>query len=173
LLFATAEALTPKCRLVVVGEGIERAHWESKYASSVSFCGHVAGREILARHYASCDVFLHPNPREPFGIAPLEAMASGLPLVAPNEGGITTYANESNAWLASPEPQAFAHAVRLALESPERPEKVEAALETAAQYSWPSAAGRYFELYDRLIAGGPVEDADFQSSPGNWLGWEI
>jgi glycosyltransferase involved in cell wall biosynthesis len=172
LLFSTADLLAPNCRLVVAGEGMERARWESKYGASVSFCGHIADRESLARLYASCDVFLHPNPREPFGIAPLEAMTSGLPLVAPDEGGITTYANERNAWLAPPEPRAFAAAVRLALQSSERWQKIQEALATAAQFSWSSAAGRYFDLYDRLIAGGPANEADFQSSPGNWLGWE-
>ncbi len=64
------------------------------------FYGHVGARETLARLYASCDVFVHPNPREPFGIGPLEAMASGVPLVAPAAGGLLSYANDTNAWLA-------------------------------------------------------------------------
>ena len=63
------------------------------------FCGHVDAR-ALARLYASCDVFVHPNPREPFGIGPLEAMASGVPLVLPAAGGVLSYANADNAWLA-------------------------------------------------------------------------
>ncbi|HBR55867.1 MAG TPA: hypothetical protein DEA22_00070, partial [Blastocatellia bacterium] len=36
--------------------------------------GHL-DKEELADYYANADVFVHPNPREPFGIAPLEAMA--------------------------------------------------------------------------------------------------
>ncbi len=43
----------------------------------VTYLGHEADRRRLADLYANVDVFLHPNPREPFGIAPLEAMASG------------------------------------------------------------------------------------------------
>jgi glycosyltransferase involved in cell wall biosynthesis len=32
----------------------------------------------LVRLYADCDAFIHPNPREPFGIPPLEAMATAV-----------------------------------------------------------------------------------------------
>lgn len=39
----------------------------------ITFLGHIADRETLADHYAEADVFLHANPREPIGIAPLEA----------------------------------------------------------------------------------------------------
>lgn len=173
LLFAAFRLLEPLCRLVVVGDGMDRKRWESLQNASVLFWGHEPGRERLAALYASSDVFLHPNPREPFGIAPLEAMASGLALVAPNQGGLTTYANERNAWLAPPEPEAFALAARLALQGADRSAKLQAALATALEYSWPKAAARYFALYDRLIAGGPIEDAEYQSSRGNWLGWEV
>jgi alpha-1,6-mannosyltransferase len=51
--------------------------------------GYIADRELLADILANCDVFLHPNPHEPFGIAPLEAMASRLALVAPDSGGVS------------------------------------------------------------------------------------
>ena len=58
-------------------------------------------RDALAGILANADAFIHPNPREPFGIAPLEAMASGLPLVATETGGVTTYASDETAWLAA------------------------------------------------------------------------
>src|SRR5262249_13228594 len=71
--------------LIVAGDGMERARWES-YASQhlpgyAVFLGHVRDRSMLAMLYANADIFVHPNPHEPFGIAPLEAMASGLPLL--------------------------------------------------------------------------------------------
>lgn len=78
----------------------------------VYWMGQLNHPAALASLYANCDAFLHPNPREPFGIAPLEAMASGLPLVVPNAGGVLSYANTENAWLAEPNGEAFADAVR-------------------------------------------------------------
>jgi glycosyltransferase involved in cell wall biosynthesis len=107
----------------------------------------------LARVLRCGDAFVHPNATEPFGIAPLEAMALGLPLVAPNAGGVTTYATAENAWLAEPEPEAFAAAVRDVFASPaRRTERIEAARRMAEERSWPRAAARYLQLYRELHA---------------------
>src|SRR5262249_39606348 len=83
--------------LVVAGDGRQRRALERicnrDLPGAVCFLGYIRGRERLADIYANCDGMLHPNAHEPFGIAPLEAMASGLPLIGPNAGGITSYAH--------------------------------------------------------------------------------
>jgi alpha-1,6-mannosyltransferase len=113
--------------------------------------GHVGDPADLARLYASCDVFVHPNAREPFGIGPLEAMASGRPVVLPNSGGVLTYANQANAWLADPTPDAFAAAVRAAaIDGPERRDRLARALDTVRAHSSEAAVERVFGLYDRM-----------------------
>ena len=138
-------------RLVLAGDGILRSEIEGRLDRRTCFLGHVESREELADLFANCDVFVHPNPREPFGVAPLEAMASGLPLVAPDRGGVTTYAHAGNAWLAEPVPAAFAAAIQEARQDGElRRIRVEAALQTAAQYDWQAAANRYLDLYDDI-----------------------
>jgi alpha-1,6-mannosyltransferase len=121
------------------------------------FYGHVAARETLARLYASCDVFVHPNPREPFGIGPLEAMASGVPVVLPDAGGVLSYARTDNAWLAAAEPHAFADAVSDACARPDA-NRVLAARRTAEQHDWPRVARDWFSLYDQLIASRRSND---------------
>lgn len=67
-------------RLVVVGDGPQRAALQSSHPEHV-FAGLRRG-EDLATHYASADVFLFPSLTETFGNVTLEAMASGLAVVA-------------------------------------------------------------------------------------------
>jgi phosphatidylinositol alpha 1,6-mannosyltransferase len=111
--------------------------------------GHIHDREQLANLYANCDALVHPNPREPFGIAPLEAMASGLPVVAPDAGGVLAYAHSGNAWLARPDGECFAAAAReVFADGAARQAKIERALRTAAEFSWPRVTTQFFALYD-------------------------
>jgi len=161
-------------RLMVAGDGIERRQWEEKCAREapgrVIFLGHVKDRQVLADLYANADVFVHPNPREPFGIAPLEAMASGLPLVAPNSGGVCSYASMENAWTAEPDLESFAKAVEeAATNGPLAAEKINHALATARLYCWESVASSYLDLYCKLSQppadNGTGPAPDFYSTP--------
>jgi phosphatidylinositol alpha 1,6-mannosyltransferase len=72
-------------QVVVVGDGVDRQKLESLLPSAV-FAGALYGEELAAA-YASMDVFVHPGEHETFCQAVQEAMASGLPVIAPNAGG--------------------------------------------------------------------------------------
>ncbi|KWX19786.1 GDP-mannose-dependent alpha-mannosyltransferase [Mycolicibacterium wolinskyi] len=72
-------------QLVVVGDGVDREKLGSVLPSAV-FTGELRG-EALAAAYASMDVFVHPGEHETFCQAVQEAMASGLPVIAPDAGG--------------------------------------------------------------------------------------
>jgi len=153
-------------RTLIAGEGIGLEHLKTlalkRGQGRVTFLGHVGDREALASLFANCDVFVHPNPREPFGIAPLEAMASGLPLVAPNRGGVLSYANDGNAWLAEPTPEAFAAAIASAIEpGTTRQEKLRAAIATADSFCWENVTDSLLLLYRDMhnaAQGLPLEE---------------
>ena len=141
--------------LIFAGDG-PRASWlknaaDLKAPGRIHLLGHIASREDLANLYANCDALVHPNPREPFGIAPLEAMASGLPVVAPHAGGVLSYAHTGNAWLVRPEAANFAAGVRdVFADDAARAARIQQALRTAATFDWPQIAAIFFELYDAL-----------------------
>ena len=169
------------CKLLVAGDGPSRQDFldasRNRVPGSVIYMGHERDRDRLADLFANVDAFLHPNPREPFGIAPLEAMASGAPLVVPNSGGVTSYANSGNAWLCEPTGPAFAQAVLDILQSPQkRILRTVAARETALRFGWPTVCAEFLALYQDLYTrtqGGVTHlEPGFYSTPGNWLGLE-
>ena len=164
-------------------EGWLRDECRRRVAGRIHLLGHLTDRQELARLLASGDAFIHPNPREPFGIAPLEAMAAGVPLVAPRAGGIITYANTENAWLCEPDASDFAATIRSLFANPEeRGRRIAEARQTAGRYRWPVIARLHLQRYEQLwrdFAGrsGPgrsstpsLAQETFHSRPGCTLG---
>lgn len=76
----------PGSRLAIVGDGPARPNLERTFAGTPTvFTGLLQG-EDLAAAYASTDVFLFPSTTETLGMAMIEALASGLPVVAARSG---------------------------------------------------------------------------------------
>jgi glycosyltransferase involved in cell wall biosynthesis len=143
-------------RLLVAGAG-PQADWlreetGKKIPGKIIQLGHL-DKETLSDFYANCDVFVHPNPREPFGIAPLEAMASGVPTLAPNAGGLLAYANNENAWLVAPKAEDFARAVREIIANETlRNRKIKRAFEAVRDNTREISTDNLIATYDRLYA---------------------
>lgn len=153
-------------RLVIAGDGPMRdrlaAACQRLAPGRTSFWSHL-DRETLAVLLANADAFVHPNAREPFGIGPLEALASGLPLVAPDAGGVTTYATAETSWPAPADPASFAARVRQIFSDPDdRQRRVSRALASSQTYRWEAVARQFFTTYEQLIrgfTGAPFVDA--------------
>ena len=78
--FAAMQSANPKLKLVLVGDGPLREQLQRQYPQHV-FAGMRTG-EDLAAHYASGDIFLFPSMTETYGNVTVEAMASGLAVLA-------------------------------------------------------------------------------------------
>lgn len=78
----------PEARLAIVGDGPLRGSLEEIFKNTkTTFSGYLFGEE-LAKAYASSDIFVFTGANETFGNVVLEALASGLPVVAPRSGGV-------------------------------------------------------------------------------------
>ena len=102
----------PGVRLVVVGDGPAASTLRAAMPAA-TFLGLRRGAD-LAELYASFDIFAHTSPYETFGQAVQEAMASGLPVVAPNAGGPVDLVDHGRTgYLVPPfRPDGFTEAVR-------------------------------------------------------------
>lgn len=79
-------------QLLIVGDGVARPSIERLFTSFGSKrvkCLGILGENLLPACYAASDVYAWPAVREAYGMAMLEAQASGLPVVAGREGGVT------------------------------------------------------------------------------------
>lgn len=105
--YAAMRAARPDAKLVVVGDGPSRDALARQCPQAV-FAGARRG-EDLAAHYASADLFLFPSLTETFGNVVLEALASGLPVVAYAAAAAAEHVRPgASGWLAVPgDEQAF------------------------------------------------------------------
>jgi glycosyltransferase involved in cell wall biosynthesis len=155
--------------LVVVGDGPSRAAMESKlkahpgFTRRVHFTGYVTGTR-LADMYASMDAFAFASRTETFGNVLLEAMATGLPVVALAEGGPSNVvADRQTGRLLAPTSPPAAMADILA-EWSHLPGTVRRLGETARTYaesqSWEAVMEGLLHDYERLIAAGSKSTAN-------------
>lgn len=141
--------------LIIAGDGPAAARLKTDLQEAApgkfKFLGNLTDKSELADLYANADVFIHPNPREPFGIGPLEAMSSGTAVVAPNSGGILSYATRENTWLVEPLAENFAEAIMEIFSASEKSRaKIASALQTTKEYTWEISTDRLFSFYDRM-----------------------
>ncbi|SJZ37495.1 Glycosyltransferase involved in cell wall bisynthesis [Marinactinospora thermotolerans DSM 45154] len=123
-------------------------------AERVRFIGRVS-REDVPALLRSADVSVNVPWYEPFGIAPVEAMACGVPVVASRVGGhLDTMIHDVTGLLVPPrDPAVLARRLRRLLADPVRMESygIAGADRAAARYSWPLIGSQTLERYEEVL----------------------
>lgn len=145
-------------RFAIVGSGPALNRLRSMFTgTNTVFTGYLRGHE-LASAYASADVFLFPSTTETLGFAGFEAMASGLPVIGANAGGIPDLIDDEKTGFLVPaegveKTKAIIDRLRRLIYEPElRKQMGEAARAKAEQYSWRNATQALVGFYEQAVA---------------------
>jgi glycosyltransferase involved in cell wall biosynthesis len=150
-------------RFTIVGDGAERG-WLEERLQPAEFTGVLRGRR-LAEAYANLDLFVFPSETETVGNVVLEALASGVPVIAMARGGTKFIAGDTaGALLANDQDELVRLTVELARDRGRRVRMAAAARETALTRSWTPVFDVVYRAYDIAIAQvsrdeQPLEDA--------------
>ena len=131
-------------RFVIVGDGPSSGALREALPDAV-FAGVMTG-ELLAEHYASADVFLFPSATETFGNVTLEAMASGLVVVAYDYAAARAHIEPGRSGVLVPyrDADAFVEAAVALARSPARRLEMRARVrETVAHLHWDHVVARF------------------------------
>jgi glycosyltransferase involved in cell wall biosynthesis len=152
--FEALRASAPEARMVVVGDGPQCAALASAHPA-VRFVGARHG-EPLAACYASADLFVFPSLSDTFGNVTLEALASGLPVLAYNVAAAAEHVVDgvSGRLVAPGDATGFAATLRELVTAPERLHAMRAAaVEAASRATWDEVLARFeAQLQDTVHA---------------------
>ena len=153
--FERVAAVRPNARFLLVGDGPARADLESRIGGHARFVGYRSGDD-LADHYAAADVFAFSSLTETFGNVILEAMASGLPVVALRAGGVGNIVLPGvNGFLLEPDqsPERFAATlIELVDDAALRQRLAQSARNFALGKSWDAVMELLRQRYEQVIS---------------------
>ena len=145
-------------KLVIIGDEIAKyaalrhAVHRHKLHKHVRFFGFVPAR-TLAILYRLASVFVFPSLYEGFGLPPLEAMASGTPVITSNVSSLPEVVGDAAILIDPLRPDAIADAIaRVLTDSALRDDLRRRGLERARHFSWDRSIRRVREIYGEVLA---------------------
>jgi len=156
--FVRVKAIMPHAHLLIVGDGTDRTNLENLahevgVRRDVTFTGRVSDEDLRALHQVG-SVYCMPSPAELQSIATLEAMASGLPIVAVDAGALRELCqNERNGYLTEQDDdEAIAQGILTILQDDGVQKKMaKESLAIAKTHDIETTLARFEEIYTDLI----------------------
>jgi glycosyltransferase involved in cell wall biosynthesis len=146
-------------KLLIIGDEISkyaalrRAVHKYKLHKHVRFFGFVPDK-TLAILYRLAGVFVFPSLYEGFGLPPLEAMASGTPVITSNVSSLPEVVGDAALLIDPYDPDAIANAMRRVLTEPALREDLrQRGLMRVKEFSWDRSVRRVHEIYEEVLAG--------------------
>jgi glycosyltransferase involved in cell wall biosynthesis len=156
----------PGTRLAIVGTGALEAGLRRHFDGyPATFLGHLSG-ELLARAYASADVFVFPSAFESFGLVLLEALASGVPVVSTKVGGAPQVIKEGHSGylFEVDDVEGLLDGVQRCLTTPATLAAMRrAARQDAECYAWSNIMDGLVRSYESVIRHGEVSQGEAAS----------
>jgi glycosyltransferase involved in cell wall biosynthesis len=138
-------------RLIVIGEGPEKARLQAMAGPTVRFLGWQRD-QVIGDYYRSCRALLFPG-EEDFGIVPIEALACGAPVIALGRGGVPETVDDSVGRIYSEPTSAGLLAAIDAWESAGCPQDPAEARERALALSSPVFRDRILKFLTEVVTG--------------------
>lgn len=156
-LLEAVSALNTECNLCIVGGGDRERVTATATRLGISDKVDVLGRvphDELPRYYSACDLFCLPTYYETFGMANLEAMACGMPVLTTDIPGVSDYAtHRETCYLVPPgDINELVNGLETLFSRPElRAELGKNGLDVADRYSWRESATDLVTVLERII----------------------
>jgi len=148
----------PASKFTITGSGPERQALENLVVElglqkSVTFTGRVDNNDMAAL-YRSSDIMVNPSLADNMPISVLEALASEVPVVSTNVGGVPFLVVHDKTALLVPaqDPVAMANAILLLLNNPDKTQQIRSAgLNVVKNFSWPEVRNRLLGVYENVL----------------------
>lgn len=156
--------------LVIAGDGPDRNKVEAfaRRFAQVHYLGYIKDQRELTAHYASADLSVSLSAFETFGLSTAESMASGLALVAANQGGAAELVEASGCGLTVPygDASALASALERLITRPDFAELGQKGRAYAKELTWARTIDRQLDAHEQLLA---ARASQRQIPPGFFL----
>ncbi len=149
----------PEAKFIIVGEGWSRDILEeeakaSSYANKITFTGFASDKQVIEL-MTSADVLVVPSIYEPFGIVALEGMATGVPVVASQVGGLAEVIDhdKTGVFVYPRSPESLAWGIDKVLSDPDHAKQLtkNAKEKLHKAYSWEAVAMKTVEVYKKVV----------------------